>query len=118
MGKGPRHRRPYPKEKKRETTPLWKTEVLAGLEAKKISLPQAAVILGVDRKTVWQTLKTDQQTSSIVAALSQLAGVPLPLVEKSQPDDLEAFISSLTPEQRQRAAAILRAALGDDSEHD
>lgn len=112
MPKGPGARRPYPKEKKRETTPKWKADVLASLSKKEISLPEAARQLHVDRKTVWQTLKTDQQTSSIVSALSTLAGVDPPLVATTQ-DDLDRFVCELSPDERARAAAILRAALGD-----
>lgn len=111
MTTGPSQRRPYPKEKKRETTPKWKEDVLASLEDKEISIPQAAKILGVDRKTVWQTLKTDQQTSSIVGALTQLAEVDPPLVEQKQ-DALDRLISTYSPEDRERAEAILIAALG------
>lgn len=112
MAKGPRHRRPYPKEPKREMTDAWKLEVLASLERKGISLPQAAIRIDVDRKTVWQALKTSQQTSSIVGALSDLAGVDPPLVE-AKGDDLDRIVASIRSESdRRRAAEMLRLMLG------
>ena len=107
-----RDRRPYPKQRKREMTPAWKAEVLRWIESRDISIPRFAVMLKVDRKSVWQALTTDQQTSSIVDPVCQLTGIVAPTLP-SKNDALDDVIKRIPEEHRGQAADILRAALGD-----
>lgn len=112
MVKDQRHRRPYPKHKKREMTARWKADVIHWMKREDLSIPKVAALLGADRKAVWQMLQPGQNTSSLVDPICELAGIDPPLVA-ARKDELDRVVEVISEEDRPRAAAILRAALGD-----
>lgn len=117
MAKDLRHRAPYPKAKKKETTDKWKRDVLAWIETTPgMTIPKVADKLGADRKGLWKLLTTDQQTSSHVDALTALTGVDPPLAS-TEKDVLDRVVDEIEEKDRPWAAAVLRAMLGESARH-
>lgn len=109
-----RHKRPYPKGDGIQTTAAWKRKALERMHQLGISPAEMARQLNADPTGLGRLLRSKRQvTSKYVTPISSILGIDPPSSLPSD-DELALILASLTPEQRKKAAAIIRLSLSLD----